>query len=99
MSGLRPFPGLVYKPERPSLWYRFTQWFTEASVMSVSEPAVAALRPFALRSTAMQRIRKQCVSPVRYPRSNDWRASGLSSNFFIRPAMDAKINDFIHIAI
>lgn len=99
MSGLRPCPGFVYKPERPSLWYRFTQWLTEASVMSVSEPTVAALSPFALRSTAMQRVRKQCVAPVRYPRSNDWRASGLSSNFFIRPDMDAKIKDFIHITI
>lgn len=99
ISGLRPCPGFVYKLEMPSAWYRFTQWLTEAKVMSVKEPAVAALNPFALRRTAMQRIRKQWLSPLRYPNSRVWRASGVRSNFFIRPAMDAKIEKNNHISI
>lgn len=98
ISGLRPCPGFVYRPETPSDWYRFTQWLTETKVMSVKEPAVAALNHFALRRTAMQRIRKQWLSPLRYPSSRDWRASGVRSNFFIRPAIDAKIQMINHIS-
>lgn len=98
MSGLRPCPGLVYKPEMPSFWYRFTQWLTEASVISVMEPAAAELNPLDLRSTAIQRMRKQCVSPWRYSASKVWRASMLRSIFFMRPDMDTKIDYFKHIS-
>lgn len=99
MSDLRPCPGLVYKPGMPSLWYRLTQWLTEASVISVREPALAELNPLVLRRTAMQRMRKQCVSPWRYNISRLWTESGLSSNCFIRPDMDAKIFNFYHISL
>ena len=82
MIGLRPRPGRVFSPSMPSSLYRFTHAFTETKLISVCAPAFAAESPSAFRRTARQRIRKQCFSPKRNPRSSSRRCVSVNSNTF-----------------
>ena len=77
MMGLRPRPGRVSKPFMPSVSNRCTHDNTVWASISVCSPTLAADRPSLLRSTARQRIRKQCFSPCRKPYSNSRRSASV----------------------
>ena len=78
--GLRPLPGRVSRPLMPSFLYLLNHLATVCCSISVLSPTFAADMPSAFRSTARQRILKQCFSPWRYPRSSSRRCNSLSSN-------------------
>ena len=78
--GLRPLPGRVSSPLMPSFLYLLNHLLTVCCSISVLSPTLAADIPSAFRSTARQRILKQCFSPWRYPRSSSRRCASLSSN-------------------
>ena len=78
--GLRPLPGRVSRPLMPSSLYLLNHLLTVCCSISVLSPTFAADIPSAFRSTARQRILKQCLSPWRYPRSSSRRCASLSSN-------------------
>ena len=78
--GLRPLPGRVSRPLMPSFLYLLNHLATVCCSISVLSPTLAADMPSAFRSTARQRILKQCFSPWRYPRSSSRRCNSLSSN-------------------
>ena len=82
MMGFRPRPGRVFSPSMPSSLYRLTHAFTDTKLIPVCAPAFAAERPSAFRRTARQRIRKQCFSPKRNPRSSSRRCASVNSNTF-----------------
>ena len=78
--GLRPLPGRVSRPLMPSFLYLLNHLATVCCSISVLSPTLAADMPSAFKSTARQRILKQCFSPSRYPRSSSRRCASLSSN-------------------
>lgn len=89
--GFLPRPGLVCKPNIPSLLYRLTQLFTLMAHMPVTAPTALDLSPSALRRMPWQRIRKQWLEPSLNPCSSSLRCSGVSIGLFTRPIMNAKI--------
>lgn len=68
--GLRPRPGRVSNPERPSVSKRFTQELTDIWVIPVCFPTSFEVRPRDFNSTALHRIRYAWLLPVRKPSSN-----------------------------
>ena len=91
MIGLRPRPGRVSRPLIPSDSKRRTHERTLIPVISVCSPALSAERPSAFRSTARQRIRKQCFSPCRKPCSNSRRSLSVRDNCFGFPILPTPI--------
>ena len=83
--GLRPRPGLVFRPSMPSVWKRFTQLLTDTWCISNCSPIFGELKPCAFRSTALHRIRKACEVPLRYPFSKAFYCFDVNSIFLILP--------------
>ena len=84
-TALRPRPGLVTKPVRPSDWYRLTQLFTLTAHKPVIEPTSFDLRPSALSKMLWQRCRKQWLVLSRKLRSNSWRCSAVKAGVLTLP--------------
>ena len=89
--GLRPRPGRVSRPLIPSDSKRRTHERTLIPVISVCAPALSAERPSAFKSTARQRIRKQCFAPFRKPCSNSRRSLSVRDNCFVFPILSTPI--------
>ncbi len=85
MIGLRPRPGRVCRPSIPYCSKRFTHEFTDICDISVCFPAKRLERPLDFRSTARQRIRKQCEQPLRKPSSNAKRSVSVKGSSLILP--------------
>ncbi len=83
MTGFRPRPGRVFKPDIPSASKRFTQEFTEMCVISVCRPTSLEGKPWDFNRMARQRIRKQWLSPFRKPSSNCRRDSSVNDMVLI----------------
>lgn len=83
--GLRPRPGRVSRPLRPSAKKRITQLLTETWCISNCSPICGELKPCAFNRTALQRIRNACEEPWRYPFSNAFCCIGVNSIFVILP--------------
>lgn len=83
--GLRPCPGRVSRPLRPSDKKRFTQLLIETWCISSCSPICGELNPCAFSSTALHRIRKACDEPLRYPSSSADCCTGANSSFLILP--------------
>lgn len=77
--GLRPRPGRVSKPLRPSDSKRFTHELTDICVISVCSPTDFDVKPDDFKRTARQRIRKAWLLPSRKPFSNCRRCKSASS--------------------
>ena len=91
MIGFRPRPGRVSRPLMPSASKRRTHERTLIPVISVCSPALSAERPSAFKSTARQRIRKQCFSPYRKPCSNSRRSLSVRDNSFDFPIVSTPV--------
>ena len=91
MIGLRPRPGRVSRPLMPSLSKRRTHDRTAWDSISVCSPTLAAERPEHFRSTARQRIRKQCFAPCRKPCSNSRRSASVRDSCLIFPIVSTPI--------
>lgn len=76
--GFRPRPGRVSKPVIPSDSKRFTQAFTDTSVISVCRPTSFDLKPCDFKRIARQRIRYAWLLPVRKPFSNARRCPSVN---------------------
>ena len=70
----------VSRPLMPSFSYRFSHLLTVCCSISVLSPILATDIPSTFKSTARQRILKQCFSPWRYPHSSSRRCASLNSN-------------------
>ena len=91
MIGLRPRPGRVSRPLMPSVSKRCTHDRTAWDSISVCSPTLAADKPSHFRSTARQRIRKQCFEPCRKPCSNSRRSASVRDNCLIFPIVSTPI--------
>jgi hypothetical protein len=85
MIGLRPRPGRVYNPCIPYCSKRFAHELTDICDISVCFPTSWLERPLDFRSTARQRIRKQCEQPLRKPSSNAKRSVSVNVSILILP--------------
>ena len=97
--GLRPLPGRVSRPLTPSSPYRFCHFLTVCCSIPVLSPTSAADSPSAFRSMAKHLILKQCLVPMRYPRSSSNRCASLSSNrtaFLISIKVYDRITRILH---
>jgi len=83
MIGLRPCPGRVYRPFKPSNSNRFTHPFTLWAVISVCSPTCLELRHSDLRRIARQRIRNTWDSPCRKPVASCIRCESVNVKFLI----------------
>lgn len=84
-TALRPRPGLVVKPNKPSVWYRFTQLLILTAHKPVIEPTSLEVRPSDLSKMLWQRCRKQWLVPSRKPRSSSLRCSAVKAGVLTRP--------------
>lgn len=76
--GFRPRPGRVSKPAIPSDSKRFTQAFTDTSVISVCEPTSSDFRSCDFKRIARQGIRYVWLLPARKPFSNSRRCASVN---------------------
>lgn len=93
-TGLRPCPGLLYRPDMPSALKRATQWLTLIWLIPVIKPTSFEVRPSAFNRMTWQRLRKQWLSPFFRPCSKIRRSRADSIGVLIRP-MDTKIRNNI----
>ena len=93
ITGLRPRPDLVYKPDIPSDLYRLSQLLTLIWHIPVIVPTSFEVRPSDFSNTLWQRIRKQWLRPFRNPDSNSLRSSDVRIGVFTRPIMGDKVNN------
>lgn len=84
-TALRPRPGLVAKPDRPSDWYRLTQLFMLTAHKPVIEPTSFEVRPSDLSKILWQRCRKQWLLPSLKPFSSAWRCVAVKAGVLTRP--------------
>jgi len=96
ISGLRPRPGLVCKPEMPSDLYRFSQLFTLTLLIPVIRPVSSEVRPSDLSNMLWQRILKQWLFPCFKPDSNACRCSPVRTGVLTRPIWGTKIQNNIN---
>ena len=85
MIGLRPRPGRVCNPWIPYCSKRFTHELTDICDISVCVPNSWLEKPLDFRSTARQRIRKQCEQPLRKPSSSEKRSASVNVSILILP--------------
>ena len=90
ITGLRPRPGLVDKPCKPSALYRLTHVFTLTWHMPVILPTSLEVRPSDFSKIQWQRIRKQWLLPSLIPDSNSLNCTGVSIGVFTRPILGRK---------
>jgi hypothetical protein len=90
-TALRPRPGLVYKPDNPSVLYRPTRLFTLMLLMPVMLPAALEMRPSDLSGMLWQRIRKPWLPPSFKPASNALRCADARKGVFSRPIMETRV--------
>ena len=95
MVGLRPRPGLVNNPCKPSVLYRLTHVSTLTLHMPTMMPTSWEVRPSDFNNILWQRIRKQWLLPFLNPDSNSLRCSEVRQGVFTRPIMGHKDNKII----
>ena len=95
MTGLRPRPGLVCKPQIPSRLYRANQLLTLISHIPVMAETSLEVRPSNLSRMLWQRMRKQWLLPALKPSDNALCCSSVRAGLFTRPIMDAKIQNIL----
>ena len=89
---LRPRPGWVYNPCKPSFLYRLSQLLTLKPHIPVIVPTSNEVRPSDFNRILWQRIRKLWLLPALNPNSNSLRCDGVSLGVFTRPIMGDKDN-------